>query len=276
MKLLAGSFALFGSILLAAAPARAQPPPPPPPPIEDPAGAATGGYPADLPGRPILLPQSQLEIDARFAIPTDDETDFFDLVVLGIDARYNLGTIEPFAGIDLAIYKPDNIDVLAGINAGSRFGVGPGAAKAAFFLISPGTDSDGFQEIELDASYEYKHHVNQQFAAFAEGGLAYNSATIRGITPDDLTLSLLSLFARGHGQIKVTPELSGEAGILLSLPLSASSNMGEVDTPDPLFGFHGMGLYNVGKFDVYGRLDILDRDETVTVVTVGVLARPMM
>jgi hypothetical protein len=37
-----------------------------------------------------------------------------------------------------------------------------------------------------------------------------------------------------------------------------------------------MGLYNVGKFDVYGRLDVQDRADTVTMVTIGVLARPMM
>jgi hypothetical protein len=277
MKLLAGSFVVLGSILLAAVPALAQPPPPPPVPMEDPAGTPTGGYPADLPGRPLLLPASQAEIDVNFRIPTDDVIDFFDLVLLGVQARYNLGTVEPFVGVDLAIYKPDGVDVLAAINAGSRFAIGPGAAKAAFFFFSPGTD-DGYQELELDGSYEYKHHINPQFAVVAEGGLAYNSGTFTGITPDDLVISVFSLFARGAGQIKITPELSGEAGILLSLPLATSTNDDtiEAENPDPLFGFHGMGLYNVGKFDVYGRLDVRDRDGSTTIVTVGVLARPMM
>jgi hypothetical protein len=278
MKLLAGSFALFGSILLAAAPALAQPPPPPPVPMEDPAGTPTGGYPADLPSRPLLLPASQAEIDANFRIPTNDAIDFFDLVILGLSARYSLGTVEPFVGMDLAIYKPDGVDVLQSIYGGARAAVGPGALKGVLFILGPGGD-DEVTELEFDGSYEYKHHINPQFAAVAEGGLAFYNASDSSAGAD-ASLTVISLFGRGAGQIKITPEMSAEAGLLVSLPLSATltvdGNDVDVDT-ETLIGFHGMGMYNVGKFDVYGRLDIRDvGDETTTIVTVGVLARPMM
>jgi hypothetical protein len=278
MELLAGSFALFVSILLAAAPARAQPPPPPPPPMEDPAGVPAGGYPADLPSRPLLLPKSQVEIDANFRIPTNDAIDFIDLVILGLQARYSLGTIEPFVGMDLAIYKPDGVDVLQSIYGGARAAVGPGAIKGTLFLLGPGGD-DEVTEIEFDGSYEYKHHLNEQFAAVAEGGLAFYNASDSS-TGMDASLTIISLFARGAGQIKITPEMSAEAGLLLSFPLSANLTVdgNEIDVEtDTLVGFHGMGMYNVGKFDVYGRLDVRDvGDTTTTIVTVGVLARPMM
>lgn len=273
MKLLAGSFVALGSILLAAATARAQPPPPPPVPMEDP--ASPGGYPADLPGRPLILPSGMAEIDASFRIPTDDSIEFFDLVLLTVSGRYSAGTVEPFVGVDLAIYKPDGVDVLASVFGGARAAVGPGAVRGAAFFFSPGTD-DGYQELEVDGAYEYKHLVNDQVAIVAEGGLAFNSATFTGITADDLTITAFSLFGRGAGQIKLTPELSGEAGMVLSVPLTTSSNDDTVEADlDTLFGFHGMGLYNVGPFDVYGRLDVRDRGDTTTIFTVGVLARPL-
>lgn len=280
MKLLAGSFALLGSILLAAAPALAQPPPPPVPMEEE---TATGGYPADLPGRPLLLPASQAEVDINFRMPIVDQpepfddTEFFDLVLLGISARYSLGTIEPFFGVDLAIYKPDDVDVLQTIFAGARAAVGPGALKGTFFLFTPGGD-DEVTEIEVDGSYELKHKFNPQFAAIGEGGLAFYNAS--GGVGQDASLTIISLFGRGTGQVKVTPEVSLQAGLLVSVPVSATLTVdgNEIDVEtESLIGLHGMGLYNVGKFDVYGRLDYRDSgDFSDTTVTVGLLARPMM
>lgn len=275
MKLLAGSFATLGSILLAAAPALAQPPPPPVP-MEDP--VSTGGYPADLPGRPLMLPEGMAEVDASFRIPTNEAIDFFDLVLLTVSGRYSLGTVEPFFGVDLAIYKPDGVEVLQTLFAGARAAVGPGAAKGTFFLFGPGGD-DETTTFEIDGSYEYKHHVNEQFAAVAEGGLAFSS--LSGTDPfsgEDLSLTAIYLFGRGAGQIKLTPEISAEAGMLLSVPISSSASIGgrdvDVDS-DTVVQFHGMGLYNVGTFDVYGRLDIRDTSDTTTMFTVGVLARPL-
>jgi hypothetical protein len=80
----------------------------------------------------------------------------------------------------------------------------------------------------------------------------------------------------------VTPEASVQGGLQFSLPVTESCDIDGVDCSDSIdvdsvTGLHGMGLYNLGKFDVYGRLDLrFSGDDTTTIFTVGMLARPMM
>jgi hypothetical protein len=279
MKQRAWSAGLLGSILLAAAPsaAFAQDPPPPPPMGGDETGAGAG-YPADLPARPLVLPEGMLEVDASVRVPTNDNVDFFDYMILSMLARYSLGTVEPFVGLDLALIKPDGADTLQTLLAGARAPVGPGAAKGTFFLFAPGGD-DETTAFEIDGSYEYKHHLNDQFAAIGEGGLAYyNLSSSDPLGGGDLSLYAIYLFARATGQIKLTPEASLEAGLLLSLPIADGGSVGGMDVDpdtDTLVGFHGMGLYNLGQFDIYGRLEVRDEADTTTTLVVGALFRPL-
>jgi hypothetical protein len=263
-------------VAAAAAPVSAQPAPPPPPPtVEDPV-ASPDGYPLDLVDRPLMLPASMAEVDGHFTFITEDNVDLGDYILMTVSGRYSTGSFEPFAGLDLAIATPgDGGSTLSRLFAGARAPVGPGFAKLTASRYAP---TDSFSNLGFDGRFEYKQTLAPKFAAVAEGGLQAQFVTVSDPfgAGSDVSGNIFSLVGRGAGQVQVAPAAALQAGLELNLPIAHGGDLFMNTDPDTVTTLFGEGLYSMGKFDIYARLEILMAgDADATDFIVGALARPM-
>jgi hypothetical protein len=261
-------------VAAAAAPAGAQPAPPPPPPTAQDPVTSPDGYPLDLVDRPLMLPASMAEVDGHFTFITADGIDLGDYILMTVSGRYSTGSFEPFAGLDLAIATPgDGASVLSRLFAGARAPVGPGYAK---FTASRYAPADGFSQLGLEGRFEYKQTLAPKFAAVAEGGLGASFVSIDSGMGSSVGGNMFLLVGRAAGEVQVAPAAALEAGLELSLPIAEGGDLFENVDAESVTTLFGEGLYSMGKFDIYARLEIVmsgDADQTNFIV--GLLARPL-
>jgi hypothetical protein len=247
-------------------------PPPPPPPTGDPVTDAGGGYPASLVDRPLILPSGKLEVAGYFWIPTNDGIDLFEYVTMTVSGRYSMGTLEPFAGAELAVITPDgsNTETLQALFAGVGAAVGPGVARGQITKLGVATDSSWFV---LTGRYEYKQKLQPKLALLADAGLEVNMLS----SDPDFSANAIYLSVGGAGQAQLSPVVALQGGLRLNVPISSGDNQDpDMFTWNTVTQLYGEGLYNMGKLDLFARLGFtMVEDSTTTAFVVGVLARPM-
>lgn len=247
-------------------------PPPPPPPSGDPVVDAGGGYPASVVDRPLILPSGTAEITGYFWIPTNDGIDLFDYVSMVVSGRYSMGTIEPFAGAELAVITPDgsDVDALQALFAGVGAALGPGVARGQITKLGVDADASWFV---LTGRYEYKQKLQPKLALVADGGLEINMLS----ADPDFSANAIYLSVAGAGQAQLSPVVALQGGLRLNVPISSGDNQDpDVFNWNTVTQLYGEGLYNMGKLDLFARLGFnLVEDSTTTAFVVGVLARPM-
>jgi len=191
------------------------------------------GYPQALVDRPILLPHGA-EGTVAFYTSKNDVTDLFDIINMQALGRFGTGKLELFGAFELRAKQPDgsDADALSAIQGGAAFELGPDQVlRGTFTLLEPTNDVIKF--IDATGDFEIKRKLAPKVALIATGGVDFFNALPDEPFPE--ALWVLSAFARGEGQVQLTPTLAASGVVTAIIPVAHN--------PD---GLETENVFNIG------------------------------